>query len=355
MDAIAEGTPKPLSKLVDLSVIKTPEIREFTAQQLPKLDWLQEKDTFAGLPPVKFNFYFSAHASPADVKGWREPIQQADIWIPELNGWTESARQVYQSVSDGKETSTQALDRAGYPRSHSSFLTRVEELGFLYGRRIPTEFVDVSKTELSQLPPQIEGPQISSGDKFEEMMIQMREWIEKNSDYQIMREVLILSNLKDAVIQAAEKIPDLKSKDELNILLTLGSSHTWIYQILEKHGFSVHRDFSTNPMIFGFEAEAIRNIRYGKALSNELVANMVFSNLIEQYLPNGMNPEDSFDKITPFIRRGSSAFSIGEKTALYNECMLLGKTRYFTPSEADSAISTRIENAFRQKGIQFET
>lgn len=342
MDTVIEDPPIISAEIVDLSNIKTPLIRNFISDQLHALEWIKDKDAFSGLPTVNFNFYFSSHGSVEDIRGQKKHISESDIWIPEMINWNEDVKRVYQSVSEGTVRPQEALDAVRYP-SGTTYNTRSEQLSYLYGRKIPVEFVDINSLENAQFKPLGKMP---IRDSFQETLVDVKQWLQYYGEIQIMRDFLMLSRLRDQILNAIGSRPDLKSKDHISVLLTLGSSHTWLYQTLQRYGFNVQKDFSVSPQLYGFEAESVRNIRYGKTLNNELIANVIFGHLIKTFLPEDKNANDDNDRIIPFLRRACSAFSIEEKASIYDEILAGTHDRRL--------IQQKITDKLNEKGIQYE-
>src|SRR6185503_19683295 len=61
------------------------------------------------IPKLHFDFFFGAHVTLKDTEGLEKRFQEADIYVPELSGWTERAKQTFNDVSYGRITPKEAI------------------------------------------------------------------------------------------------------------------------------------------------------------------------------------------------------------------------------------------------------
>lgn len=164
-------------------------------------------------PKVSIDIFYSSHETKRDVEGLKRRFKKADIFVPELSGWTPEALLFFNNASSGK---MKLIDMVGTVKS-SPYLLELSNI--IYNSGKPIVFIDVPY------------------------------------DHHII-----------------EKYPGLGEKKKVKILLSLGSFHTRIFQSLKKSGEEVTREFKTMPTYFNFEHEGIRRCLFGGDVDDKLAA-----------------------------------------------------------------------------------
>lgn len=113
--------------------------------------------------------------------------------------------------------------------------------------------------------------------------------------------------------------PELKNKQEIHVLLSLGNVHTSLYHSLRKEGGQTTRTFSKLPYIFGLHVEVLRSHMFNKPVDDQTVARVVAESSLHITLYKYFSTitKDS-SKINQFIRMLVSGLSIDEIKNTFN-------------------------------------
>lgn len=139
------------------------------------------------------------------------------------------------------------------------------------------------------------------------------------------RDEFMLKNLPRVIRELIENNPSLqikaKNKKPINILIVLGASHTWIWHNLNKAGFKTKAEFEAFPVVHDFEHEIIRRYRFGKKVSQELLAKTLLATMFKfEFLKTRAFDTlmyKTYFHITPHIRRIINALTIDDLKKIY--------------------------------------
>ncbi len=231
--------------------------------------------------------YFGAHGTAEDIRGGGENNAQrsspdrfkrtglaelyknADVYVPELHGWTDLALSHLQQLSYGRVTPEQLLAEmsAGFrakiqdpvqkknfkpERDYPMYGFRKGEMEMIYQSYKPVVILDVPrenpKSETLQeheLGESRERPH--STDTFEKTLATIKRHLRTSADLHNEREDFMLSQITPKLEEVFKERPDLKKKPNLQVLMFLGASHTRVAHMLSKYGVKVESHHSRLP------------------------------------------------------------------------------------------------------------
>lgn len=235
-------------------------------------------------PKINYHFLYSAHRTAEDFSNLEEAFKKADIYVPEVVGWTMQDQEDYQAVSDGEMLPEQfGHDVAGH---------RLQALRVMHDSKKPILLADLHLTdeitdEYKDIRNQGERAltAFTRGEFFESLKL-LRVYVERSAKLQLKRENKIKENLDKRIKWFLEENPEYSNNKELNVLIKLGSAHTTLYHKLKGEGRSVSREFKEQPEIYTFLNELVRKQLFNKTIDNELLARGIFDNfLIPNFYP----------------------------------------------------------------------
>lgn len=242
----------------------------------PEGNWLNGlKDRFSkmlGLPKVKIDIFYSPHGSAKDIDGLEDQLKKADILIPEEFGWSLRYLNALRRLSSGELTPKMALEEWG-DRSNPYYYARDKRFfGIIYNSKKPIAFLDIPDSHsLVRRQEENKIPNIEFGSNFGQVLESVRGYIEKAAGMQEERETYMLEQLQPQVQELLKTYPELRRRQEVNILLDIGAAHTLLYRYLRKD-YQTTRKFGRMPMIFRYTEEALRRHMLNKPVDNDLVA-----------------------------------------------------------------------------------
>lgn len=268
---------------------------------------------------INYDFFFASHASPEDLKGLKERFERADVYIPEASQWTQTLKDTFREVAEGKWDVTQRL-----PEEESKtpfFKYGLERKRMVYNSHKPIIFADVPSgvdLEMGKLhvEPKFDG-------SFSDLVDSYKNTAQYLLDANKRREKYILDHLGPSIKELLEEYPHLKEKKEIRILLSLGIVHTPIYMDLKKAGFSVSRGFNTASFTFPFQVEAQRRLRSNRQIDDDLAAKMyvemIFYSVFKRIIDNLTEDRAKQFKV---MRKIVSQFNLEDAREIFN-----GRTR----------------------------
>lgn len=278
---------------------------------------------------VAIEIFYSPHATREDVKGLAQKMEKADVFALEMFGWDRELLDDLTAVSRGEETPQQFLKR--YPKievtdAEKQFqpyqLTVLEAL-YKSGKVVTTFDIPREHPLYQEIEKSRETlDNISSTDSFEDLLRTQRERLKHFSALIEKREQYML----DEITAFREKlgksaIESLVGKKQVKITFLLGAAHTSIYHHLKKSGGETSRGFPLMPYTLGeFTDEAMRRFLFKKEVGDELVARVLFWNLVKPYLLPGWEQETpSTQAQFRKIREAVSLFQLDEIRTIFEE------------------------------------
>lgn len=257
---------------------------------------------------VRYEIFYSPHGNLGDFQGLFKLISNADIYVPEVHGWSEAYLGIYNDVSFGKKTPEQAIREAQTEPEEMNPLL-LEELQTLHNSNIPVVFIDLPEEEVPWGKNKIA---VAARD-FEGLLENVQFYLEKESVINQKREDHMFDQLKIKVGEIIESHPNLKLKDDVSVLISLGSMHTNFYHRLKESEDRVEREFNVMPQIYAFTDEGIRSYMHGKPVSPELAARILLERVFSEVFESDIEKASSDNtKIELFKRKVVSQFSLDE-------------------------------------------
>lgn len=237
---------------------------------------------------LRLAFHFGPHATEDDARALRPQLEKCDIFIPEMYGWSQRTKQIYNDVSLGKTDLFDAVEQVGgnYPQYK---LNVFEEL---HGTNKAVAFADIpsghpSLEEEKKLDDQEE---IVNTD-FVTATKKKMETAKAKAAFISQREGYMVDNLPKIVAEILANNPELAAKSNVNVFLQLGSTHTRVSHFLQKEGYVIGvREFPEKEYSFGgYGHELTRRILFNKPVSEELLARSVIEDLFLVYFGRNYN------------------------------------------------------------------
>lgn len=247
------------------------------------------------VPRIETNFFFNKHATAEDGQAVGGRLKNTDILIQENAGWNSARLDVFNDVSNGNLTPTQAIDmekQNGKPFLWKDFYTAL--LDGLYKSEKKVMLIDVQDDNV--VFKNLMNLYASNGAyknlinkslSYEETLRRIANVSKFESDTQKEREDYILENMPNALAEMLKQNPELQQKENLKILFSMGGFHTRLYQEMKKSGNDVSREFSTMPYNFNPRMAAQRSIHFkGIEESESLLPKIALYLILKKEFPN---------------------------------------------------------------------
>lgn len=271
-------------------------------------DNINSQERLVHTPNIKYKFYFSPHGNPNDFKDLFGLIKNADIYIPEVYSWSKEYLEIYQDVSAGKKTPKQTIKELHYEDSEMNRLL-LEELQVLYDTKKPVIFIDLPEEEAPHAKNKI---WLGARD-FEGLLSNVKHYLEEESKLNHRREEYMVGQLKTKVGEIIDTNPDLRTKGDVNVLVSLGSVHTGVYYELRESGERAEREFNVMPQVYSLGDEGVRRYMWEKPVDQELLAQILLEKAFGEVFQLELEKVSTDNtKIELFKRKVASQFGIDE-------------------------------------------
>ncbi len=302
------------------------------------MDQLVEKPQVPELEPLPanldFQIYFSPHGTPKDFEGLHALIENADIYIPEGYGWDLETLNLFREVSKGTKTIDDARELGVTDMG-------LVELISLYNTGKLVTFIDLPGDKVERDP-----LLLMSARSVEDLYDNARHYLQKKGLMDRSREEYMLSVLDEKIRIELGKNSELKDKPRINVLLSLGSFHTGIYHELKRQGRNVSRTLN-GEFVYGPIEEVKRRFRFGKEVSEELIAQAFLENVFYSVFNSRLSDlTEETNKILEFEGLVARCFSQDEINDIFRNLPLHGWD-YFKGS-----FESYIQYLLEKKGIK---
>lgn len=259
-------------------------------------------------PNVRYEIYYSPHGNLGDFQDLFKRIGSADIYVPEVFGWSREYLGIYEDVSAGRKTPEQAIREKQVDDAEMNPLL-LGELQALHSSNKPIVFIDLPEDEIPLGKNRI----ALAAQSFDGLLNNVQHYLEEESKLNHRREKHMAEQLRVKVGEVLDSHPKLKAKNDVSVLVSLGSVHTDLYHQLKKDGERVEREFNVIPPAYSFSDEGIRRYMWRKPVDRELAARIlletVFGNVFQSALEKVSRDNT---KIDLFKRMIASHFNIDE-------------------------------------------
>src|SRR3989344_1818362 len=236
-------------------------------------------------PKVSFEIFYGAHATAKDAMGLNKRIAASDVYVPEVSGWDESTKAIYQAVALGERK----------PESLSAFVDEnsfyFAELKGLYNSQKLVFFADIPAGRLNgQLARAfIDMGNVDFDASFRRVVENYKKVVKRGVELQLERERVIIDNLKKLRTEIKSgKFPDVDAlKTDVKVLVFLGAFHTKVYHDLYSPEEESSRSFPMMPFSYrnlSFGNEALRLAYFGKDIPDELAARSILMNFSRGFI-----------------------------------------------------------------------
>ena len=282
-------------------------------------------------PPVSIKIFYGGHTYIKDAKGLKSLIKECDLFIPEGINWTPEYLEGYRKIASG-EAPYSEISVLSEDTSAGSF--DKEMLRALYGSGKRVAFVDVShdsdliyrlSDEVFQADKKFNAKLFSGVESLENILSDLRDFERTKADLQTTkRDQLMLEELGPKVAEILKDDRDLLKKDELRVLMILGTQHTGLYhELIRKNADKklISRQFSSELTVFHPSAEVRRRFRFGIPVSDDLLLKDMMETILVGEKPEiFFGPKvDSSDKFARKIRGAVEKFSSDEIRMIYKK------------------------------------
>lgn len=270
-------------------------------------------------PKLHFDFFFGPHYNAQDIEDMKPQFEQADIFVKEHVTWSKEELDFYNNISEGNQSLEEAMEQARelFNIGSSSIPEYLEALiKLLHGSKKLIYIADIPEGHeavktLSSAKKSFK--QYAQSNVFEEKVDRLKEYIDKFAEYEKQREGYMKTQLMEDLPNVVKDHPELSSKDDLNVLIQVGVSHTRMYKDLEEDGISVSRQFSEDNLSWDYFDEAWRRKMFDKEVPDELAAHVILQFQFLKHFGRDLDnlTTDTF-KQYGIIREKLSEFSIEE-------------------------------------------
>jgi|GEM_PF-2759349 len=273
----------------------------------------QIKERHPDWPELRVTFYFAPHANHHDVADAEAHMKDSDILLYEsAAGSSGEARHRKQKIAFLNSLSINppmSLDEAllEYDAPGTTDEHRVRGV---YDSGIAVGTIDIGDTEIEQrmvLRMSNVGYEIRRrSESYEAALENYKRKMQLYGELQAERERMMLDNFEDSLESILASRPDLKEKESLEILITMGSAHTTLRHKFTEAGIDSDRYFSMGGVqIYDYDNELIRTYMRRLEPTDELVQRAFTDNIIEDiyYSNPGTSATTPTDEWTIYKRR----------------------------------------------------
>lgn len=303
-----QGTLKPESQNLQMAEAGLPSNTETSLNQA------LEEERKPGEPKISVNIFYAPHESARDMEGLKKEFATCDIYMPEAHGWTETTLDILKRLSSGEMSPSEVAPDEDPVKQKKQRM--IDEM--IFNSHKPIALIDVPDNHQIILDEedrrsQNNGKKIFHYGNFDQTLESLRDVL-KSESLDRERETYMLSQLKPQVEAILKEHPELKDKQEIQVLLSLGADHTSIYHSLKEENIQVTRVFSENPFVYPFGLEVERRNVFGRPIENELVGQALTEILLWRAFRPHLEDlaEQDTQKVTVFTRKLISVFSSDE-------------------------------------------
>lgn len=303
-----------------------------------------------GGPKISFEIFYAPHEKREDAKGLAEKVKTADIVIPEQIGWDEKLLSIYRGIAQGVVPPEEyfryfAMTRDEIAKAHDSYSMALLEALYKSGKRIELIDAPIGHSLHFKTIAALNNFSLVKRKNFKELVSEWKDALREDADVQKEREEYMLQELVNLQKQIQyAKIPELKDKQEIKILMTLGAYHTKVSHDLKAQNSEVSREMIESPYIFKHFDEAGRRFAFNKEVSDELVARGILELIIGSYFKDELNgiSRSSYEQGL-FLRRVTEHFSFDE----------IGELVSYVRESSPGFTKEKLITAISAKGIAF--
>lgn len=310
------------------------------------------------LPPTKVTVVLRPHAVQEHAAGLEAHLQDATLFIPEMNISTNESLSVLERVSQGELNPVLAVAMLGISDTMRGHLLGVLQL--LHNSQIEVALADISADDELNLALESTEHRSVYAAELEPTLQNLLKNLQTYHNLQSERE----DRMVESLLQQLQKNPQ-----EHNIVMTLGSMHTSIVEKLRQQAalfsqLTVEVDADTSR-VSKYEYEVLAQIASGEEVTQESLLRTLLEKLISDSSIRGQLEQVFSDPIEAeqWIKDAVAQFSVEEITALYTssvasytakeqagEMIVIGEAFSMLGMVVGEAL-TKPGGLFEQKGI----
>jgi hypothetical protein len=277
-------------------------------------------------PPLKLKFYFTRHTELQDAVGIKDHVDKTDIYLYE-DPTDDGIKPALQAIADA-DPSIIAFDTLIKRLNLGWTKTTAAETEFraLFGSKKIVGHIDLrSRDPLTAYDIQealnAEAPDKSGN--FEHMLSLYPYNISRTSKLQAQREKIMFGRFELEMQELINIHLELKAKEEINILFTLGASHTPLFHEFRQAGINVERSFSDQPYVYSYEGELRRALLFGVEPTRDLIAKIYLEDEFRTILNKTTNRKGypNSNESNLYLRQIISVFTTDEIKQIYNQTL----------------------------------
>ncbi|MDB5165008.1 MAG: hypothetical protein JWL89_634 [Candidatus Saccharibacteria bacterium] len=255
-----------------------PYFREITIPPLPELneDYLPNN--------ASVHFHLTAHSLAEHVAGLQQLYDEADVFIPEMYGWTAKSLRDWNAISKGERKTYVRYQQTPSADSHGGFTNALLDL--TYRKYKPIRFIDDDARD----SPKKSAAKLWQAQTTEQALQALADQTADDAQDAVRRNIIMAEKLGPTVSGAIEANPKLRNKDDVKVLVFIGSLHELLYDYFRTNP-ATHHKVSASHLAGLSNADADvaihKRIETGKApRRSDLVTYLVTMALCQVQIPS---------------------------------------------------------------------
>jgi len=150
----------------------------------------------------------------------------------------------------------------------------------IYNSKKPVTFIDLPKGH--PLIVNESSDEFILQGTFENILGQLGAALKLDAGYQRQREDYMIASLKIKIGELVKEFPELRKKNKIRLLITIGSAHVNLFTSIKKEVTpSVERNYGNKPAGYDSDTKALMRYMLDKEVSDELLARILLGHLTD--------------------------------------------------------------------------
>jgi hypothetical protein len=215
------SSPSPYEKKLEL-----PPFPEITEEYLPA--------------NANIHFHLSPHSTAEQFDEAAVLFKDANIFIPEAVGWDAKELRDVNAISKGDRKLLERRIASAKDYVHGEY--NIELYRALIGSRKPVTFIDIDSTQSEfKVGNFRQHYRMTIGKDIETTLDNLADFMFTIAEKSSMRDRIMVDRLGANISKIVQSNPRLQSKEFVNVLCTLGFTHTQPVSYLEAHPFTTNK------------------------------------------------------------------------------------------------------------------
>lgn len=277
-------------------------------------------------PKLDVSFWFTAHERSQDMEGIESQIAAADVYFYEnsVPGLTKALQGISMAPGSPLEDIIKEgiIYDAPIKGSHWEPVIRG-----LYGSQVIVGSFDLRPDEQEIRDEILESAYraLPREGSFLDALELFRDNTARTATAQNKREQLMLRHFEEDVEATLQSYPDLKEKDNLKIIISIGSYHTTLRHLFAREGIKSKEYFPNSVnghYVYSYENELQRTLALEKEPTTELLQRAFIERFIAQAVDASLKDagvaQISYELKAPFIRKLTGLLNEREMKRMYD-------------------------------------